>query len=84
MYSDLFEIDEKLINRVMDATCTDYEVVKFYNRVEDKYETYISTDNLVVALEDMLVEYDRMKEMYEDLKQDVEDNCRPIPVEEQI
>ena len=68
----------------MAVTNTDYEVAKFYNRIEEKYESYINADNLVVALEDMLVEYDHMKEMYDDLKQDVEDNYRPIPPEEQI
>ena len=84
MYSDLVEINDKLIEKVMDATNTDYEVVRLYNKAEEKVETYINTDNLVVALEDMWVEYDHMKEMYEDLKQDVEDNYRPIPPEEQI
>lgn len=84
MYSDLIEVNDKLIKKVMDATNTDYEVIRLFNKAEDKMETYINTDNLVVALEDMLVEYDHMKEMYEDLKQDVEDNYRPIPPEEQI
>lgn len=84
MYSDLVEINDKLIKKVMDATNTDYEVVRLYNKAEEKVETYINTDNLVVALEDMWVEYDHMKELYEDLKQDVEDNYRPIPPEEQI
>ena len=84
MYSDLVEIDEKIINKVMDTTKTDYEAVKLYNRINDKMETYINTDNLITALEDMWVEYDHMKELYEDLKQDVEDNYRPIPPEEQI
>ena len=84
MYSDLVEINDKLIEKVMAVTNTDYEVAKFYNRIEEKYESYINADNLVVALEDMLVEYDHMKEMYDDLKQDVEDNYRPIPPEEQI
>lgn len=84
MYKDLVEINDKLIKKVMAVTNTDYEVAKFYNRIEEKYESYINADNLVVALEDMLVEYDHMKEMYDDLKQDVEDNYRPIPPEEQI
>lgn len=84
MYKDLVEINDKLIEKVMAVTNTDYEVAKFYNKIEEKYESYINADNLVVALEDMLVEYDHMKEMYEDLKQDVEDNYRPIPPEKQI
>lgn len=84
MYKDLVEINDKLIEKVMAVTNTDYEVAKFYNRIEEKYESYINADNLIVALKDMLVEYDHMKEMYDDLKQDVEDNYRPIPPEEQI
>lgn len=84
MNKDYTEISRKLIDKIEEATNTDYEVIKFYNKIEDKEETYISIDKLIVALEDMLVEYDHMKEMYEDLKQDVEDNYRPIPVEEQI
>lgn len=84
MFKDLVEIDEKLINKVMDATETDYEVSKFYNKREEKFETYINIDNLMVVLEDLLIELDHSKEMYEDLKQDVEDNYRPIPPEEQI
>lgn len=84
MYSDLIEVNDKLIKKVMDATNTDYEVIRLFNKAEDKMETYINTDNLVVALEDMWVEYDHMKEMYEDLKQDVHDNYRQLNIHEQI
>ena len=84
MNKDYTEISRKLIDKIEEATNGDYEVIKFYNRIEDKEETYIPIDKLIVALEDMYVEYDHMKELYEDLKQDVEDNYRPIPPEEQI
>lgn len=68
MNKDYTEISRKLIDKIEEATNTDYEVIRFYNRIEDKEETYISIDKLIVALEDMYVEYDHMKELYEDLK----------------
>lgn len=83
MYSDLVEIKEDLIEKVMNITFTDYDVISLYNREKEK-ETYINIDNLLVALEDLLNEYNHLQEEYDDFKQDVQDNYRPIPIDEQV
>lgn len=83
MYSDLVEIKEDLIEKVMNITFTDYDVISLYNREKEK-ETYINIDNLLVALEDLLNEYNHLQEEYDDFKQDVQDNYRPMPIDEQV
>lgn len=83
MYKDYIEIDNKLINKVKNATNINYDVIKFLNN-EGQEESYINIGDLITALEDMYIEYDHMKELYDDLKQDVQDNYRHIPLEEQI
>lgn len=83
MYKDLVEIQKDLISEVMKKTNTDYEIINAYNR-DGKVETYINTDNLIVALEDLVVAYHDLEEKYEDFKQDVHDNYRQLNIHEQI
>lgn len=44
----------------------------------------VSVDELIGLIEDLKGEYDYLEEQYEDLKRDMEDNYKPISVEEQI
>lgn len=70
---DLIIKDEdvrKLLDKVSDITCTDYS----------EYTLWC----LVSALEDMIYELHHVQEEFDDFKQDVEDNYRPISYEEQI
>lgn len=41
-------------------------------------------DDIISVIEDLIGKYHILKEEYERLKQDLEDNYRPIPVAEQV
>lgn len=41
-------------------------------------------DDIISLLEDLVGKYQILKKEFEDYKQDVEDNYRPIPVAEQV
>ena len=84
MNKDYVNIDDKLINKVQDATGYDYEIIVGIDRETGKIENYIDVNFLITALSDLYDLYEHEKELYDDLKQDVEDNYRPIPPEEQI
>lgn len=43
----------------------------------------MNEDDLIELLEDVVNEYERLQEEYEDYKRNVEDNYKPIPVSEQ-
>ena len=44
----------------------------------------VSVDELIGLIEDLKGEYDYLEEQYEDLKRDMEDNYKPMSIEEQI
>lgn len=71
---ELTENEDKMMQRVSEITNTDYDI---------KYN-YVSVDSLLVAIEDLLTEYEYLKEQHEDLERDVRDNYEPISVREQI
>lgn len=53
----------------------------------DKYfkdVDFISIEELYKTLEDLSCDYERLKEEFEDFKQNVEDNYKFMPTEEQI
>ena len=68
------EIDEKIIKEIEDITWSNY--VKDGNLVK--------IDVVHVMLEDLVVKYRRLEEAFEEYRQNVIDNYRRIPVEEQI
>lgn len=73
-----YKLDEKeleLMKRVSAITITDYEVDN---------KGYIEIESLICAIEDLEYEIDRLNEKYEDLKQDIEDNYKPISRMEQV
>lgn len=74
MYIKLTEEDRIKLNRVMEITYTYYNVEG----------NYIKGDDLWTALEDLLTYYEGLEEQFEDFKQDVEDNYKQIPYEDQI
>lgn len=41
-------------------------------------------DDIINVIDDLIYEYHNLKEEHEKLKQDLEDNYRPIPVAEQV
>ena len=84
MVQDLVKINQDLIEEVSEVTFTDYELIAGYNRIENKLETYIDVNNLMTALEDLMVSYHKLQEDYEDFQQNVKDNYRQLDINEQI
>lgn len=44
----------------------------------------MTEDDVISLLEDLVSKYQILKKEFEDYKQDIEDNYRPIPVAEQV
>ena len=77
-------LKNKLNNKPMDNV---YIKTQDVNKWIGKYfpnKDLISIDDLIGCIEDLDSEVERLKEKYEDLEQDLEDNYRPIPVSEQV
>lgn len=55
--------DKQIIERASKITLTDYEMVEV-----PRNDTFIDVDNLINVIEDLLIEYDRLKEEFEDYK----------------
>lgn len=68
MYIKLNEDERAMLNKVQEATWTNYEIEG----------NYIKADNLIVALEDLMTAYEGLKEERDDLKRDLEENYKPI------
>lgn len=65
-------IDTRLYERIENLTGTSYEGIK---REDD---VLVSTDNLIGMLESLAIEVDIRQEQVDDLKQDLQDNYRPL------
>ena len=74
MYYELNDSEYEKIREISSITFTDY----------DLKANLIPVDNLMAAIEDLLAEYHHKEEELEDLKQEIEDNYKPISYEEQI
>lgn len=73
-YCKLHEKEKETIKRVSEITYTDYEM-------EGKF---IPVENLIAAIEDLLLEIGRLEEKIEDMERDIEENYKPISYAEQI
>ena len=74
IYVEVEENERMLFNEISELTMTNYELK----------ENSIPIDSLIPMIKDIMVEYHNLQEQLEDLKRDMEDNYRPIPLEEQI
>lgn len=72
------KIKKDLYDRVSNLTWTDYE------GIEKGEKVYVEEEVIESMLLDLIVEIDRLKEKYEDLENDVEENYKRIPVKDQI
>ena len=70
-----------ILERASKMTSTDYEI-KWFDA--ENIHGFISTDNLLSIIEDLMCEVDRLQEELEDMEQDIQDNYKPIPVAEQV
>lgn len=73
-------IEKDLYEKIKEKTLTYYDEFK----VPDKEQYYIESENINVMLEDLLNKINILEEEIEDIKQDIEDNYRPIPYSEQV
>lgn len=73
MYYKMSNEEQKIYNRARELTITDYEA----------FGDFIEADKLWSIIEDLICEVDHKQEELDDLQQNVEENCRPIPVAEQ-
>ena len=64
----------KTMKEVENITHTDY-------KIEDNF---IKTDYLVNAIDELLREIYRLNQKYKDLKQEIQDNYKPLSIQEQI
>lgn len=64
----------KTMKEVENITHTDYEIK----------DNFIKTDYLVNAIDELLREIYRLNREYKDLKQEIQDNYKPISIQEQI
>lgn len=58
------------------------DIEKIVNYEIEPFE--ITEDDVIRLLEDLVGKYQILKKEFEDYKQDVEDNYRPIPIAEQV
>ena len=73
-YHLLKENEIEKIKRVSDITGGDYEL----------NENLIPVENLMAAIEDLLVEVGRLEERYNDLEEQLRENYKPISYAEQV
>lgn len=68
MYYRLDNKEFELLKRAEKLTITDYEIVG----------DLIPVESFISAIEDLMIEIDRLEEEVEDLKEDMEQNYRPL------
>lgn len=72
-YYILNEDELERMYKVSKITMTDYDLIGNFAPVE----------NLMAAIEDLLIELDKAEEKYKDLEEQLRENYRPISVAEQ-
>ena len=70
MFYKMNENQRAKLNEISEITMTDYEMDK----------ESISCDNLMIALEDLLVEYHNLEE---ELEYDMKENYQPLPEDDE-
>jgi hemerythrin len=75
----LDEYDLKVFDKAEELMFTDYGIKKY----PDYNEGYISHDNLISLVEELLSKIDKLQEDYEDLEESIKENYKPITKQEQ-
>lgn len=68
------KIDKRVLEEIEEITNTNYNA-------ED---VYLTTESMIMIIDDLLVELDKLQDKLSNLENDLNDNYRPIPVAEQI
>ena len=70
VFIKLYDNEYKILKEIEEITGTDYEV-----------KDLIKVENLISIIEDMKIAYERIKEQYEDYKEDIQENYKLTPKE---
>lgn len=73
-------IEEKIYKDIKKYTGVDYE--GWLNK--DREEYFVTSDNVLAMLEDLICEIEHWKEKYEDFQEDVKSNFERVPVSRQV
>lgn len=73
MYYKLDDNELEAMFKASKITMTDYDLIGNFAPVE----------NLMAAIEDLLIELDKAEKRYKELEEQLRENYRPIPVAEQ-
>ena len=73
------ESNYEILSKASDITFTDYEI-KWFDA--ENINGYIETDCLLSMIEDLILEVEHQKELYEDLQQEIKDNYKYVGSDE--
>lgn len=74
MYIEVSDKEMERFKEISDITVTDYEFKG----------NFVSVVSLLTMIDDLLIELHEREEQIEDIKQDIQDNYKRIPVSEQV
>ena len=74
MFQKLTSDEYELIKKIERVTLSDYELIG----------DFVPSDSLMIIIEDLYIELEKEREKNADLRQDREDNYRPISIAEQV
>lgn len=74
MYYKLDNNEYETIRDISNITISEYNLIG----------EFIPVESLMAAIVDLFVEYHNLQEKFEDYKQDVEDNYKPLTIAEQV
>lgn len=75
------EDNYEILNKTSKLTKVDYDI-KWVDA--ENIEGFVDSETLYYMIEDLLVEIEHWKEKYEDLEEDLRENYRAIPYNEQV
>lgn len=74
----LKEYDSRLLNRVSEKLSLKIDI----KEIDEEY--YIKIDELIAVIEELYDCYGYLEERIQDMEQELQDNYRPIPKEQQL
>lgn len=74
VYYRMNDNERAIMNKITELTGVNYEL----------HGEFVPVESLMSAVSDLLYEIDTVQEKYDDIKNDLENNYRPIPYEEQV
>ena len=78
------KVDESnyyILDKASKITLTNYDI-KWFDA--ENVDGYIEPDNIITMIEDLVYEIEYLKEKIKHIKQDIQDNYRPIPYSEMV